>query len=239
MERTVRRFPDKAAFVFREKRVTWKELGRIVDRLVLALIDLGIRHGGDKVAVIFPNRLEFVFSSLVLARIGAINIPISERLREREIRTILDRTGTVEVIMVPEFWGFSFSELISNIKKDLLNLRHAIVSVEKHNPHEILLDELIERDLGERYQDDYFNSVHLKGHPVEPDDLLEIVFMSGTTGEPKGVMYTHNTWFRRFFYSYSYWRAYNIIVVLLLYDLFAYETMSRPLVIGDVGSEAT
>jgi len=192
LERTIRRFPDKAAFVFREKRVTWKVLGQIVDRLVLALIDLGVGHG-DKVAVLFPNRLEFIYSALALAKIGAVLLPISERLREREIRYILDRTEAVALIMIPEFWGFSFSDLIADIKKDLPQLRHVIVSGKKHHPHELLMEELIEKDWEDLYPDDYYHRVYLKENPVEPDDLLEIVFTSGTTGEPKGVMHSHNT----------------------------------------------
>lgn len=192
LERTIRRFPDKAASVFREKRVTWKVLGQIVDRLVLALIDLGVAHG-DKVAVLFPNRLEFIYSALALAKIGAVLVPISERLREREIRYILDRTEAVALIMIPEFWGFSFSDLIADIKKDLPQLRHVIVSGKKHHPHELLMEELIEKDWEDLYPDDYYHRVYLKENPVEPDDLLEIVFTSGTTGEPKGVMHSHNT----------------------------------------------
>lgn len=192
LESTIERFPDRRAFVLRERALTWKELGQIVDRLTLALIDLGISHG-DKVAVLFPNRLEFIYATLALARLGAVHIPISERLREREIRFILDRTGAVGMIMVAEFWNFSFSDLLSDIKDDLPHLRHVIVSEKKKYPHEILLEDLIKKDWEGVYPDDYYHRVYLKAHPVEPDDLLEIVFTSGTTGDPKGVMHTHNT----------------------------------------------
>src|ERR1039458_10426133 len=77
-ERTIQKFPQKAACSFRDKSHTWGELGKIVDRLTLALIDLGISRG-DKIAVLFPNRLEFIYSALALAKIGAIIVPIDRK----------------------------------------------------------------------------------------------------------------------------------------------------------------
>ena len=56
-----------------------------------------------------------------------------------------------------------------------------------------MIEDLIAKDWEKNYPDDYYHRVYLEEHPVEPDDLLEIVFTSGTTGDPKGVMHTHDT----------------------------------------------
>ena len=101
-ERTAERCSQKVALIFRERQITWGELEILVDRLALAFIDLGIRRG-DMVVILFPNRPEFIITLLAAARLGAVSVPVSERLRRKEIEYILRQTEAKAAVSVSEF----------------------------------------------------------------------------------------------------------------------------------------
>jgi fatty-acyl-CoA synthase len=191
-EETVSRYGEKTALIFRERRITWGGLKHLVERLTLAFIDLGIRRG-DMVVILFPNRPEFIITLLAAARLGAISVPVSERLRRKEIEYIVRQTKAKAVVSVSEFWGFSFSDLFQDLRQTIPTLAQVIISGPRRHPGELIFEEVVAQEWEKSYPGNYYQEVYLKEYPIEPDDLLEIIFTSGTTGTPKGVMHSHNT----------------------------------------------
>ena len=141
-EQTAEGHPERTALIFRERRITWAELKQRVDRLTLAFIDLGIRRG-DMIVILFPNRPEFIVTLLAAARLGAVSVPVSERLRRKEIEYILRQTEAKAVVSVSEFWGFSFSDLFQELRQTIPTLKHVLVSKVRRHAGELVLEEMV------------------------------------------------------------------------------------------------
>ncbi|HLY87739.1 MAG TPA: AMP-binding protein [Acetobacteraceae bacterium] len=180
----VARTPDKVAIVAdradREQppRFTYKELEKLADRAASSLVRLGVGRG-DVVTVQLPNWWEFVVTAFACSKIGAVMNPVMPILRERELLYILNFCQA-KVFIVPKVYrGFDYAAMAQGMRADLPHLKHVIFA---DGDGETSFDRMLLASEADRLPPG-----------LRPDDMAVLMFTSGTTGEPKGVMHTSNS----------------------------------------------
>ena len=180
----VAKAPDKVAIVAdradREQapRFTYRDLERLADRAASSLLRLGVGRR-DIVTVQLPNWWEFVVTAFACSKIGAVMNPVMPILRERELVYILNFCQAKVFIVPKTYRGFDYAAMAQGMRGDLPNLKHLIVvdgEGEGSFERTLLASEAGQLPSG-----------------LGPDDVTVLMFTSGTTGEPKGVMHTSNS----------------------------------------------
>lgn len=190
LDRAVQNNGDKIALIYNDETLTYHQLADKVTNLAASLINLGVKQG-DKVAIIMPNWPEMVIASQAIMKIGAVKVPMHSNFRTVEIATTLKHCEAKVLIMASEWQGYSYANTINSIRHDLPDLKNVIVIGPTHADM-ISLRQLINgNSCAQKIVDDY-----LKENPVEADDLACLLYTSGTTGTPKGILHTHNSIYR-------------------------------------------
>jgi cyclohexanecarboxylate-CoA ligase len=187
--------PDAVAVVSHHRdrpveRHTYRELERLSRRFAGALIDLGVQRG-DVVSVQLPNSWEFPALVYGILRAGAVVNPLVPIFRQRELAFILGRTAS-KVLLVPDVHrGHDHAAMGLDLLGELDSLAHLVVVGEAAGGAIGFAEHFVDR----RWEDDPGLAAELEARRPVADDLVEIQFTSGTTGEPKGVLHSHNTVF--------------------------------------------
>ena len=191
LDDAVRGAPERTAFVGRnsalgrEIRLTYAELGERVDKIAAGLVELGVGKG-DVVAFQLPNWWEFTALFYACNRVGAVANPLMPIFRQRELRFMM-RFAEAKVAVVPALWrGFDHIAMMREIRPDLPQLRH-VFAVGGAG------DESFERAFLDHPSPSEAERRQLALLRPEPDEVVELIYTSGTSGEPKAVMHTANT----------------------------------------------
>lgn len=171
--------PNKTLIVDRDRRISYREAVDLVDRLSAGLHARGVGVG-DVVSVQMPNWSWFPLLEYALARLGAICNPLPSIYRHRELRFMLGLAAPKLFITCGRFRGFDHVAMAAELRDEGLVDR---IVVADGAPAPGM--ETMEALLGD--------PAILPPVVTDPDLPSEIAFTSGTTGEAKGVVHTHNT----------------------------------------------
>jgi len=179
------RFADVEALVDGDLRLTFPELRAAIIDAARAHIAAGVEKG-DRVAIWAPNIAEWVVAALGAVTAGAVLVPLNTRYKGAEVADIIDRSGASMLLCVNGFLGNDYVGMLEGI--DLPNLRRIVV-LRGESPAGTTswADHLAGADAAGVTVAD----VEARVASTAPDDLCDLVFTSGTTGKPKGVMVTH------------------------------------------------
>lgn len=179
--------PDKVAFIDPRRQITYGELQAEVDHVALGLLELGISPG-DVISFQLPNWIEWVVLHYAATRVGAISNPLIPIYRAREVDFMV-RLAESKMIVVPStFRDFDHVDMIDQLRGDWPALEHVLVVDGKPGQGTSSWEDFVATPWGERR-----DRAELTALRPDPNDVTLLIFTSGTTGEPKGVMHSHNT----------------------------------------------
>ncbi len=199
LNQAAERYGPREALMYEGRRWSFADFREDVDRVARALINLGIQPG-DKVSLWMPNRAEWLFLFGAVAKIGAILVPINTRFRTGDMEYLVNHSDSAALILMDQSGPVKFLDMLREVAPevdsgDAANLRPSafpalrnVIVLGHDMPAGVIgwdamlagADEVPASELAQREA------------AVSPDDTFLLMYTSGTTGFPKGVMHCHN-----------------------------------------------
>ena len=192
-ERAARRWGAREALCFRDRRRTFAEVAAGVDRIARGLIELGVRPG-DTVALWMLNCPEWIEIAFAVMKIGAVLVPVNTRLRTEDVAYILDQSDSSTLILTERSGPVDYLAIVRELvpvgtppgASRLPKLERVVLLGDERRPATVAWTDLLERAGGVEA-----TTLAERAATVDPEGLAFLMYTSGTTGFPKGVMHNH------------------------------------------------
>ncbi|AVR01110.1 AMP-binding protein [Oceanobacillus iheyensis] len=201
LEKQVNENPHHEAVVYPELnfRKTYKAFNEMVNETAKGLMSLGIEKG-EHVAIWADNKPEWLISQFATAKIGAVLVTVNTNYQAMELDYLLKQSDTKTLILAPSFKGTSYLDILEKVcpelqtsdkgnvySDNLPNLKNIIVLDNKSPNYAYNWQEVV--NAGHAVSEQKLKD---RSGSLDPFDVINMQYTSGTTGFPKGVMLTHH-----------------------------------------------
>jgi len=182
LERVAQKYGERTFFIFEDKTFTYSDVNIASNRVANSLAKMGIKKG-DHAAILMENCPEFIYTWFGLAKLGAVEAPFNP-FHKGNILEYLINYSDAEILVISS----GFIDEIKSVERDIKNVRKIIIAGS--------------------YEEKPFKTIAVEPFPkllqasdtppkteVKYNDIMSLMFTSGTTGPSKGVLITHNQGF--------------------------------------------
>ena len=241
LDHAVLEFADRPLVIADDRTLTYADVQAWSRRLAAGLVELGV-EAGDHVALVLPNHPEFIPVKFAIARAGATCVPVNYLYRAHEVRYVLEQSDAKVAIVVDRFRELdhlgALDAFIPGWERGgggeaIPGLRHVVV----FSPDgAVRAGATTLADLEAMATDASLEELARREERADPSGVSDILYTSGTTGTPKGVMLTHDQ-VVRIAYAAAYSRAVEdgrrLCYPMPMYHVFGYmECLMTVLYVG-------
>lgn len=194
-------YPDNDALVYVDRglRYSYKEFNEVCKQAAKGFMKLGVKKG-DHIAIWATNYPEWVITQFATAKIGAVLVTVNTNYKIFELEYLLRQSDSTTLLLIDGFKDSNYVEILNKLCPELKDsepgnlqtsklpyLKNVIYIGEKEHPGMFKWQDIME--MGREVSDE---ELHERQRNLDPHDVINMQYTSGTTGFPKGVMLTHH-----------------------------------------------